>query len=109
MAQIRADQDIGIGAGGIGAPDDLAAVLVQGCQPAAHAELAAAVADQHLAAHHEGRHGHGLAEVYVAELVVPDLLRYRVTNTLNLPKELCADRTRTLDLPVPGGGTAVRA
>jgi hypothetical protein len=61
-------------------PDFLAGVCVAGKQPADNAELVArgAVHQQHLAAllvlDHEGRAGHGVADLVVAELLLPDHL-----------------------------------
>ena len=46
--EIRPDQDVFVGSGAVSAPDDLAGLRIKPGQPAAHAELAAAVADDHL-------------------------------------------------------------
>ena len=59
---------------GITAPNDLAGVLIKRRHPAAHAHLAAAVADEDFPFGRERRHGHGLAGVDVAEPGVPKLL-----------------------------------
>ena len=36
--------------------------------------VAARIADQHLVLHHQGRHPHGLAEMDIAELIIPEFL-----------------------------------
>ena len=72
--EVLADQHVLVGPGAIGAPGDLAGVLVDRGQPAAHAQFAAAVADHDLAVHDERGHGDGLALVDVAELGVPEFL-----------------------------------
>ena len=71
--EVGPDQDVAVGAGVVGPPRDLAALRVDGGDPAAHAELAAGVPDQHLPLGDQGRHGDGLALVDVAELGVPEL------------------------------------
>ena len=65
--EVRTDQHVRIGPGVVGLPDDLAVILIQGRDPAAHAHLAAGIADQDLALDHERRHGDGLADMDVAE------------------------------------------
>ena len=72
--EVRADQHVLVRAGMVGAPDDLARVLVYGCQPAAHAHLAAAVPDQDFALYDEGRHRDGFALVDVGEFRMPEFL-----------------------------------
>src|SRR3712207_9020891 len=52
-------------------PRDPAAGGVERGEPAPHAELAAAVADQHLVLHDQRRHGHALAQLDLAELGAP--------------------------------------
>jgi hypothetical protein len=69
-----ADQHVLVGPGGVGAPDRLAGSGVERREPAAHAEFPAAVADEHLALHDEGRHGDRFAQPDLAVLLAPELL-----------------------------------
>src|SRR5688572_32011636 len=79
-----ADEDILVGAGAVGSPDDLSRGRIQRRDPTPNAKLTATVADIHLVVHHQGSHGHGLALIDLAELDLPELLsgfsvyRYRV-------------------------------
>ena len=71
--ELRPDPHVGIGPGAVGAPGDLATGRVERGEPATHAHLTAAVADEHLSLHHERGHGDRLAPVDVAELRAPHL------------------------------------
>jgi hypothetical protein len=68
------DQHVFVRPGIVGAPGDTAVLRVQRRDPAADAELAAAVADHDLAQGHERRHRDGLADIDVAEPGPPELL-----------------------------------
>ena len=70
--EVWADQHVLVGTGAVGRPRRRAVRRVERLDPAAHADLAAGVADEHLALHHERRHRHGLADVDVADLGLPD-------------------------------------
>src|SRR5258708_37873862 len=72
--EIAANENVGVGPGRIGAPDDLSGVLVERRHPTAHAQPAAAVADENLSLHDQPRHGDRLTLIDVAERVVPELL-----------------------------------
>ena len=69
--EIRADQHVLVGAGGIGDVGDLAGALVEGGDTPAHAQFTTADADEDLALHDERRGGRGLAEVDIAGLRAP--------------------------------------
>ena len=69
-----ADQHVPVRPGGIGPPQDLAGSDIERRQPAAHAELAARVADQHLSLHDQRRHRDRFAGVDVAQFGLPELL-----------------------------------
>src|SRR5205823_6551428 len=69
--EARADLDVGIRTGAVSRPQHLAARRVERLEPAAHSELTATVADVDLAAHHQRRHRHRLADLDVAELGLP--------------------------------------
>src|SRR4051812_29099413 len=72
--EARADQHLLVRAGAVGAPEQLAALRIERREPAAHAELGAGIADEHLSLHHERRHGHRFPARDVAELRPPELL-----------------------------------
>ena len=67
------DQHVRIGASRIGAPQLAPGAGVQHQYPTAHAELGAAVADDHFVVHDDRRHRDRLADVYVADLHLPNL------------------------------------
>ena len=71
--EVGADEHFRIGAGVVRAPDLTTRARIERHEPAAHAELAAAVTDQHSVLHHERCHGDGLALVDVCELSAPAL------------------------------------
>ncbi len=56
---------------GIGLPGRLAGIAIERLHEAAHAELTAGHADQHLALHDEGRHGHVIAGLPVLDRSLP--------------------------------------
>ena len=63
-----ADEHVLVGPGAPGPPDDAAAAQLERGEPAAHAQLAAAVADQDLVTDDKRSHRHRLAPADVAEL-----------------------------------------
>src|SRR6185312_6268499 len=63
----RPDLHVFVGAAVVRLPDDLAVAEVERRDPAAHAQLATAVADEDSVPHDERRHGHGLAAADVAQ------------------------------------------
>jgi hypothetical protein len=72
--EFRTDEHVAVGAGVVRAPGDLAVRRIERGQPAAHAEFAAAVADEHFVFHDERRHRHALAAIDVSQLRAPDFL-----------------------------------
>ncbi|MGY2937866.1 hypothetical protein ACVWZ6_007468 [Bradyrhizobium sp. GM6.1] len=72
--EVVADQHVLVRARGVGAPRNGPGVFIERGDPAAHAHLAAAVADEHLALDHDGSHRDGLALVDLPELRMPQLL-----------------------------------
>src|SRR5581483_396067 len=72
--EIGPDQHIFVGAGCVSAPFELARIGVEPRQPAAHAKLAAAIADQHSVFGDDGSHGDGFALIDIAQLRAPDFL-----------------------------------
>ena len=75
--EARADEDLLVGPGRIGAPRDRSGPAIERRQPAAHAQLAAGIADQHLVLDDERRHRDRLALVHVAQLGDPLLFAAR--------------------------------
>src|SRR5436190_11337988 len=67
------DQHVAVGTRGVRAPQLLPVSRVQRLDPAAHAQLGAAVADDHFVVDDDRRHGHGLADVDIAHGHFPDL------------------------------------
>ena len=70
----RSDEHVGVRTGVVGLPRDLPASRVQRGDPAADAELPAAVADINEPVGDQRSHRHGLALVDLAELDLPQLL-----------------------------------
>src|SRR4051812_40957956 len=81
------DQTVGIRPRAIGTPGDLARVGVERREPAAHAKLAAAVADQDFILHDERGHRDRFATIYIAELCAPDFFAGRGIDGERLPNE----------------------
>jgi hypothetical protein len=100
--EVGTDQALRVGAGAVGAPQQLAVVRVQRRQPATHAELAAAVADQNLSLHHQGSHGDALPLVDVAQARLPRLLSGRRVDGDGVGVQRVED-----ELPVVQRGPAV--
>src|SRR5690606_1652279 len=74
LIEIVVDEHVLVGPGAPPGPDHLPGGYVQRLDPPTHAQLAAAVAAQHLVLDHRGSHRHRLPDVNVSHLRLPDLL-----------------------------------
>src|SRR6185437_11786759 len=72
--EVGPDQAVLVRSGAVGTPGDRAVAYVERRDPAARPELVSRVADEHLAVHHERRHGDGRTVLDAAELRAPHLL-----------------------------------
>jgi len=100
--EARTDQHVAVRAGAVRAPRDRTRREVERRQPAADAELPAAITDEHPVADDQRRHRHRLAAVDVAELRAPQLTsRPRVDR-----HRLCVERVED-DAAVGVGGAAI--
>lgn len=98
--ELWSDQTIGVGAGALGAPGDLAGIGIERRQPAAHAKFTAAVADEDFVVDDQRGHRHRLAFVDVAEFGLPNFLpRVRVNGN-------CPIVERVVENPAVGIGRA---
>ena len=106
--EVPADEYILIRPGVVGGPRDLARCGVKRLDPSAHAELAAAHADEHVPLYDERRHRDGFTDVDVADLRHPLLFARRRIERDGARIERIEEHPATIDDEAPIHDIATR-